>query len=96
MFVVTVHFEIQPGCEADFRAAVLEQAASSLREEADCRQFDVCLDPGKPGDVFLYELYASAAAFDAHQTTPHFARFGGKTSPWVVRKTVRTWERVEA
>ena len=96
MFVVTVHFEIQPGHEADFRAAVLEQAASSLREELDCRQFDVCHDPDAPGEVFLYEIYTSADAFDAHVKTPHFAAFGARTQPWVARKTVRCWHRLKA
>jgi (4S)-4-hydroxy-5-phosphonooxypentane-2,3-dione isomerase len=95
MFVVTVHFEIRPGHETEFGEAVREQARTSVREEPACRQFDVCLDPAKPAEAFLYELYASAAAFDAHTRTAHFARFGARTAPWVERKIVRTWQRVE-
>jgi quinol monooxygenase YgiN len=94
MFVVTVDFEIHPGHEAEFRAAVLEQARNSRSEEG-CRQFDVCLDPKRSASVFLYELYDDAAAFDLHVATPYFARFNDTVAPWVATKTVRTWERAE-
>jgi quinol monooxygenase YgiN len=95
MFVVAVHFEIHPGQEAAFRAAVIEQARLS-REEPCCRQFDVCVDRGRPGTVFLYELYDDEAAFVDHQATPHFARFGATVAPCVTSKNVSTWERVDA
>jgi quinol monooxygenase YgiN len=95
MFVVTVHFEIHPGHEAAFRAAVIEQARLS-RGEPGCRQFDVSADPRRPGAVFLYERYEDEAAFVAHQATPHFARFGAAIAPWVTSKHVSTWERVDA
>jgi quinol monooxygenase YgiN len=94
MFVVTVTFQIRAGHEEAFRAAVLDQARNSLRLEPDCQQFDVCRSPDRPGEVFLYEVYASAAAFDAHQKTDHFAAFGARVKDMVETKTVTTWERV--
>jgi len=95
MFVVTVSFEIQPGQEAAFLAAVIEQARFS-RDEPCCRQFDVCVDPLRPGAIFLYELYDDETAFVDHQATPHFSRFGTAITPWVKSKHVSTWERVDA
>jgi quinol monooxygenase YgiN len=94
MFVVTVQFQIKAGREEDFRAAVLDQALNSLRLEPDCQQFDVCRHPEDPGAVLLYEVYASAEAFEAHQKTDHFAGFGARVKDMVERKTVGTWERV--
>ena len=49
MFVVTVRFQIKPGQEDDFHAAVLDQARNSLRLEPDCHQFDVCRHPENAG-----------------------------------------------
>jgi autoinducer 2-degrading protein len=94
MFVVTVTFKIKAGQEEAFGAAVLDQARHSLRLEPDCQQFDVCRNPEDPGEVFLYEVYASAAAFEAHQKTDHFAGFGARVRDMVETKTVTTWERV--
>ena len=94
MFVVTVRFKVRTGHEDAFHAAIVDQARNSLREEPDCHQFDVCRNPNDPGEVFLYEVYASAAAFEAHQQTPHFAGFGAKVKDIVEKKTVQTWERV--
>jgi len=94
MFVVTVNFEIKAGQEEAFHAAVLDQARNSLRLEPDCQQFDVCRKADNPGEVFLYEVYASAAAFEAHQETDHFAGFGERVKDLVEKKTVSTWERV--
>jgi quinol monooxygenase YgiN len=94
MFVVTVRFKVKAGYEDAFHAAIVDQARNSLRQEPDCRQFDVCLNPDDPGEVFLYEVYASAAAFEAHQQTDHFAGFGAKVKHIVEEKTVQTWERV--
>ena len=94
MFVVTVNFRIRAGHEEAFREAVLDQARNSLRLEPDCQQFDVCRNPDAPGEVVLYEVYADAAAFEAHQKTEHFAGFGARVQDLVDTKTVSTWERI--
>ena len=62
MYAVCVTFQIAEGAMADFLPLMLENAAASLKGEPGCHQFDVCRD----GDeVFLYELYTDAAAFEA-------------------------------
>ncbi|MCG6922182.1 MAG: antibiotic biosynthesis monooxygenase [Acidobacteria bacterium] len=96
MFVVTVRFRIRAGQEDDFHAAVLDQARNSLRREPECQQFDVCRNPEDAGDVFLYEVYTNAAAFESHQQTEHFAGFGARVGDLVEEKSVRIWERVGA
>lgn len=95
MYVVIVDFEIVPGCEAQFRAAILANARDSLANESGCRQFDVCTSPDDPARIFLYEIYADKAAFDAHLVTPHFVEFNARSAAWTAGKTVRFLERVE-
>jgi quinol monooxygenase YgiN len=94
MFVVTVRFRIRPGQEEAFHAAVLDQARNSLRLEPDCHQFDVCRHSDQENEVFLYEVYTDAAAFEGHQKTDHFAGFGARVADMVEDKTVQTWNRV--
>jgi autoinducer 2-degrading protein len=90
MFVVTVLFELVPDSAAAFRAAILENAAITLREEPGCHRFDVCFS-ADDSRCFLYELYTDRAAFDLHLGTPHFRDFD-RVSALVVRsKRVDTY-----
>lgn len=93
MFVVTVQFRVKQEHHAAFLDAVVQNAATSLANEADCRVFDVCTDPHGSQTVFLYEVYVSAAAFDHHLQTPHFKEFDRLVTPWVADKQVDIWQR---
>ncbi len=92
MYVVTVTFEIYPAHVTAFREAVLTQARNSLDSEEACRRFDVCFDPTRPDRVFLYELYDTASAFQAHMKSHHFTSFNATVTPWVRHKQADTWE----
>ena len=91
-FAVCVTFRIEPGHDAAFGRLVAAQARASL-EEPGCRVFDVWCDPARPEEVFLYEIYDDAAAFDAHLATAHFRSFDAETRGMVAAKTVVTWTR---
>jgi quinol monooxygenase YgiN len=91
MFIVTVRFTVRPGCEERFLEAVRAQSGNSLTKEPECRRFDVCVSADRPRDVFLYEVYTSPAAFDAHVQTAHFEHFGAVTQGWIEQKAVDTW-----
>lgn len=92
MFVVTVTYRIKLERVANFRAAILTNAAASLRDEPGCHQFDVCFAEDG-ARCFLYEVYDDIAAFDAHRTMPHFNEYDGAVKDWVVSKTVEGWTR---
>lgn len=96
MLAITVRFRVRTGFERPFLDRVREQARASLHAEPACRQFDVCCSSSDPADVFLYELYDTAADFAAHLETPHFAAFDAETRAWVDEKTVHRWDRLEA
>ena len=70
-FVVVVEFAIRPAHADAFREAMVENARRSLDAEPGCVQFDVCVDPGDPARVFLYERYVDEAAFRAHLAAAH-------------------------
>lgn len=94
MFAVTVTFEINDGKMDAFLPLIRTNAASSVRDEPGCRQFDVCTDPSRPNTVFLYELYDDEAAFGAHQQMPHFKEMGQASAGMVASKDLRTFNTV--
>jgi len=94
MYVVTVLFALNPGLQHDFLPLMSANASASLALEAGCRQFDVCLDPDRPDEVFLYELYDDGEAFQAHLMTPHFKAFASETAPMIAERDIRTFRRL--
>ena len=89
-FVVTVVFRAKPEFRAQFRAAMLENAAASRTDEPGCRQFDVC-ESADGSTIFLYEIYDDEAAFKAHLATAHYQRFNASVTPWTAEKHVVTY-----
>ncbi|MEO0676101.1 MAG: putative quinol monooxygenase [Pseudomonadota bacterium] len=94
MFAVVVTFEIAASQMETFLKLVTENARASLAHEPGCHVFDVCTDPQRSGEVFLYELYDDEAAFAAHLKSPHFASFDSVIGEMVVAKDVRTYGTV--
>lgn len=82
-YVITVDFTIKPESRDRFLALVRENAAQSVRTEAGCRRFDVCVPEDGSSRVFLYEVYDDEAAFKAHMRTTHFKAFAAATAVMV-------------
>ena len=95
MYIVTVDFDIKADKLDEFRAQMVANACASREKEPGCLQFDVCADPAKPERIFLYEVYADRAAFDAHLATEHFKIFDRNAAPWIAAKVVRTYDRLD-
>lgn len=94
MLAVIVTFDIKPEVVAAFTDLVCHNAETSLLLEPGCQRFDVCTDPGKPNEVFLYELYDDASAFDAHLASKHYHVFNAAVSDMVRQKVVQTFAQV--
>lgn len=94
MFVITVDFKIHPEHLSAFMPLMLANAKASLEFEPDCEQFDVCVSTQNPCHVFLYEIYRSQAAFDAHLQMAHFLEFNKASAAHVASKAVSSFERV--
>lgn len=94
MFAVTVTFDAAPGRAAELLARLRRQAADSLTRETGCLRFDVLEDSERPGHAFLYELYTTRAAFDAHLASTHFKAFDREVAPMIAAKSTETWRLV--
>jgi quinol monooxygenase YgiN len=93
-FVVAAEFEVRPEAIDTFVAAALADASASVANEPGCRQFDVTRSNEEPSRILLYEVYDSAAAFEAHLATPHLATFRELIEPLVVSRQVRRLTRL--
>jgi autoinducer 2-degrading protein len=93
MYVVTVEFTIRPDNLEPFRQAMRDQAKNSIDREPECHLFNVSYDLQEPTTCFLYEVYSDKAAFEAHLDTGHFIDFNNLVTPWVIAKTVKTYQR---
>jgi (4S)-4-hydroxy-5-phosphonooxypentane-2,3-dione isomerase len=87
-YVNAIELDIVPAEFENYKAAILENAAASVKEPG-CRQFDVLFDAADPHHVFLYEVYEDAAALDAHRTTPHFKAYWETTAPMIAKRVAR-------
>ena len=93
-FAITVDFTLKPGALAAFRKLIDKNAQDSCAREPGCQRFDV-LVPIETGDkVFLYEIYADRAAFDAHLKTAHFDMFNRESEALVLTKNVAQYTLV--
>ena len=95
MYVITVLFSIRATHYASFLQAIANNAQTSLAVEPGCKQFDVCTSSSHPNNIFLYEVYESEAAFDAHLASNHFQKFNALTSAWLAAKVVNSFERAQ-
>ena len=93
-FVIVAEFEVKPEAIDAFLAAAVADASASVANEPGCRQFDVTRSNDQPNHVLLYEVYDSAAAFDAHLETPHLKVFRDQIEPMVASRQARRLTRV--
>lgn len=96
MFAVVVTFKVVPEDWDQFLPLMYQNAATSLKTEPDCQRFDVCTDPDRPHEAFLFELYSNRAAFDAHLASDHFKTFDAAVSPMIAAKQVATYTQVRS
>ncbi len=88
-FAIIVTIKLKPGTADDFRSQVLENAAASKREEADCHRFDVLVSEDDADALFFYEEYTEAASLDAHRETPHYKKFRDATDHMVAERSIQ-------
>ena len=69
-YINAVELDIVPAEYKKFKAAILENAAASVKEPG-CRQFDVLFEDSEPYHVLLY----TTTQPDAHRATAHFKKF---------------------
>lgn len=93
-YAVCVTFHIHEDQVDAFMPLMVQNAQTSLKDEEGCLQFDVLSDPSRPTEVFLYELYVSAHAFQLHLASDHFQTFDNAVNAMVAKKTVKIFTQV--
>jgi quinol monooxygenase YgiN len=68
---VTALWEARDG-EADAVADILARFAPQARQEPGTQLFQVHRSLENPSQFLFYEVFDDAAAYEAHQQTPHF------------------------
>jgi quinol monooxygenase YgiN len=72
-YINAVELDIVPAEYEKFKAAILDNAAASVKEPG-CRQFDVLFEDSDPHHVFFYEVYDDETALEAHRATARFKK----------------------
>jgi len=67
----TVTWEVRDG-EADAAADIIARFAPEARKEQGLELLMVHRAADNPSNFLFYEVFKDAAAFEAHQETPHF------------------------
>ena len=80
VYCVTVY--VKPENVEGFMAATIENHENTRREPGNIR-FDVLQNAEDPTRFFLYEVYESKEAVDAHKQTPHYSRWRETVAPWM-------------
>jgi quinol monooxygenase YgiN len=91
--VIVVELEIVPTELDNFKAAVKENGAAWIREEAGCLEFNVAFAKDNPTHAFVFEVYESADAVAAHQATPRFKSTWPRPPTGSSRASSPRWSR---
>ncbi|MBO0701334.1 MAG: antibiotic biosynthesis monooxygenase [Candidatus Dormibacteraeota bacterium] len=75
MHAIFVTLKIKPQLRERFLEVAEDDAASSVRDEPGCLDFQVLQDRADPDTYYFYEVYRDEEAFQAHGRTPHFERW---------------------
>jgi quinol monooxygenase YgiN len=67
--------QIDPGQLDEYKAALREEIEASIRLEPGVLALYAVAVKGDPAQIRIFEMYADAAAYEAHLQTPHFKRY---------------------
>ena len=84
--VLVVEYQIKPECRDAYLARIRRHRRDVLANEPGCKAFNILTTDEDPNKVLLYEVYADAAAFDAHGKTPYMADYRTETEPMSERR----------
>jgi (4S)-4-hydroxy-5-phosphonooxypentane-2,3-dione isomerase len=93
LYINAVNLDIAPGQIDKFLAALKENGAAAVKEPG-CREFNITVAQNDPNHVFIFEVYDSAAALDAHRATDHFKKFAAATKDMIAKRDLRAFSSV--
>jgi len=93
LYVNAVDLDINPADMDAYMAALKENGAKAVTEPG-CREFNIHVKADSPNHVFIYEVYDSAAALEAHRATDHFKKYAATTQKMVAKREPRAMTSV--
>jgi len=93
LYINSVDLDINPADMDAYMAALKENGAKAVTEPG-CREFNIHVKADNPNHVFIYEVYDSAAALEAHRATDHFKKYAATTQKMVAKRDVRAMTSV--
>lgn len=75
--------EIDPAYLEAYKAALREEIATSIRVEPGVLTLYAVSVKDHPTQIRLFEIYANAAAYEAHLQSPHFKKYKSGTAAMV-------------
>jgi quinol monooxygenase YgiN len=94
LYVNAVDIDVVPGEIDRYLAALKENGAAAVKQEPGCHTFDITVSQTDPNHVFIFEVYDSAAALEAHRTTDHFKKYAATTKDMVAKREARALSSV--
>lgn len=82
MISIFVTIKIKDGYREQFMEASLGDGQGSVRDEPGCFRFDILQNDEDPNLFHLYEIYADAAALEAHREAPHYKKWRSTVQDW--------------
>lgn len=86
--------EIDPAQLEKYETSLKEEIETSIRVEPGVLSLYAVSVKGHPDQIRLFEMYASAAAYQAHLETPHFKRYKSETAGMVKSLTLLETEPI--
>jgi autoinducer 2-degrading protein len=93
LYISAVDLEISPASMPKFLAALQDDGAAMIKEP-DAREFDSTVSQKDAGHLFVFEVYNSAAAYDAHQKTAAYGKFIAATMAMIKTYNIRPFTAV--
>jgi len=84
MYVVSVTVMVKEAFADPFVEATLDNARETRKEPGNVR-FDVSRCTDDPTRFLLYEIYRTAADFEAHHQSPHYLRWKEAVAEWMAQ-----------
>ncbi|UTW13354.1 putative quinol monooxygenase [Marinobacterium rhizophilum] len=88
MYCIFISVELKPGARDRYLELIRANARTSVEQELGCHTFDVLLDREQDDRVYLYEVYESPQALQAHKETPHYLRDREQINALIERQQV--------
>ncbi len=87
-FVRLAVLEIDPSQLDVFKASARRHAEAAMRDEPGLLALHAAGEKSNPARILVFEMYADAAAYEAHLRTPHFQQFRASTTPMTTSRTL--------